>query len=69
MKEKEDKENKKKGFKFRGQVVPKSLNKALPKYDSTKAVAELASKTGALVRQGRTGYFNDEYAREVKWLS
>jgi hypothetical protein len=50
--------------------VPKSLQKSINKLklNPNKVISQIASQQGALVRPGRTGYFSDEYAEEVKWL-
>ncbi len=40
----------------------------LPNYSARKVLMKGANQ-GALVREGRTGFFNDEYVKETKWLS
>ena len=42
--------------------------KRLPSYSPEKVLMKGVGKP-ALVREGRTGHFSDEYEEEIKWLS
>jgi len=57
---------KKKGI-FKEKILKKPTAK-LPSYDPKKVLMKGTGNT-KLVREGKTGYFNDEYERETKWLS
>ena len=62
---KKEKEKKSSGI-FKGKFLKK------PKLGIKSISPEKVLTSGmghhALVREGRTGYFNDEYEREMKWL-
>jgi hypothetical protein len=73
--EKENKENKeKKDYTkiIETTITPKKkfLKKSKEKIKGISPKAVLRTfEGGSLVREGRTGYFNDEYEKEVKWLN
>ena len=60
------KSEKKKGL-FKGKFLKKPKAK-LPSTDPKKFITEGLGKQ-SLVREGRTGYFNEEMMEEAKWLS
>lgn len=66
---KENKKLKEKEKKSKG-LIPKDLKKILDKrkLNPVKAVAKGLPDHSPLVREGRTGYFSDEYEKEVRWL-
>jgi hypothetical protein len=64
MKDKKDK--KEKGI-FKGKLLSKPKIK-IESISSTKLISPQKGEHHALVKEGRTGYFNDEYEKEMKWL-
>lgn len=59
------KKKKKKGI-FKGKFLKKPKAK-IEKVSPEKFVTKGLTKT-PLVKEGRTGYFSDEYEKEIKWL-
>jgi len=49
--------------------VKQPLAKGIKRLSAVSAVKNMASNTGALVKEGRTGYFQSEYMEETRWLS
>ena len=50
-------------------LLKKPLAKGIKRLSAVSAVKNMASNTGALVKEGRTGYFQSEYMEETRWLS
>jgi hypothetical protein len=59
--------NKKKDKKEKGKFLKTPKIKIHP-ISATKLISPQKGEHHALVSEGRTGYFNDEYEKEMKWL-
>jgi len=66
VKKKKEKEEKKKKGIFKGKILKKPTAK-LPSYNPEKMIMKGISNQ-ALVREGRSKYFDEEYREEIKWL-
>jgi len=65
---KQTKKKSKKSKKKKEKRILKKPKIKLPSYDPKRILMKGAGNT-KLVREGKSGYFNDEYNKEIKWLS